>query len=66
MELPISVESFRVNPATIAAAFERFSMLSEIFIFFGITLLETLVFLAGTFSFGIATHNARSFGGSQN
>ena len=31
--------------------------------FFGIAPLETLVFFAGTFNFGTATHKTRSFGG---
>src|SRR4030066_6322 len=38
IEFPIISGSFFTNPATIAAALERFWMLSEIFNFFGITL----------------------------
>ena len=47
-----------------AAAFERFWILSEILIFFGIIPLETFVLLGGTSSLGIAIHKARFFGGS--
>ena len=61
---PILLESLVKNPKIIAAASCWFLIFTMCSIFFGITLLETLVFFSGTFSFGIATHNTRSFGGS--
>src|SRR3972149_1929758 len=64
IDFPIRIESFFINPTTIAAAFAKLRMLSEILILDGITLLDTLVFFAGTASLGIATHNTRSLGGS--
>ena len=64
IDFPISIESFFINPVTIAAAFAKFRILSEILILDGITLLDTLVFFAGTAILGMAIHNTRSFGGS--
>ena len=60
---PISSEFLFEKPATIPDAFEIFFTTSNNETFFGITPLETLVFFAGTFNSGTATHKTKSFGG---
>ena len=62
-DLPINSEFFSEKPATIADAFEIFFTISDNETFFGMAPLETLVFFAGTFNSGTATHKTKSFGG---
>ena len=64
IELPINSESFLINPATIADAFDIFKTLSVNLIFFGITPLDILVFFFGTLILGTAIHILRFVGGS--
>ena len=64
IEFPIISESFFINPATIAAAFDKFKILSDSLIFFGITPLDTFVFFFGTLIVGTAIHILRLDGGS--